>query len=678
MAVKTMEECLSMVEGLLKEYDLYHSSLLYGGKITFNINYLNDGNVYVSLVGLIKGEEKKTTCDFENNNDFNRTILPKIVERFLSKNVGVKARKVMASDETGTFIIENSSGKDSLIIRNCSIDIMEISQRLIKALDNLNDFDYGGEKRIIIQSDSNEIYDNYMKYNLVYDYATYRSLYFKADSNLALDIEKSINGEDEDNSGVQLLVLNIARYAYMFAGSEKENLWDEIKNVYKGKKAVEEICDAFKNLTIDEDSVYMDALVLAEFEKNHDMFLHNNDNLVQEASFAILEGTSFFNNSYVDYFKKKQEYYSNIMDTQHEIICLDFIDSHSIGYNLQSVGLKNKTEVEETKDAFSLFKEIHDKKLAFSQILNETDEEDSDGHYKIDDFDSIYDGAEDQARMIFDIIQERDQIKKDAEVFAKQIIQKEKERNEILEASMEQAKKIVELEKENNLLKLLAKENAQDLFDRDIKLREEMKLRKIADNTPVDEKDIDKINNLLNSIVSCKDSDFAINHPTVMESLSFLEEKIITYLTTHNNIVSEEQTSIPIMKEEMLESKPIIELLDMIRTAYVSSHEYEKYGRHTVINFDPVDEDTFRCSLYSVKDEDDDILMDVFFEENQLTDSVIEQLCDIFKRDAVIIASKTDNVPPDKADYLVIDNMNNAFKITGCKRSLVDKVKEYL
>ena len=116
----------------------------------------------------------------------------------------------------------------------------------------------------------------------------------------------------------------------------------------------------------------------------------------------------------------------------------------------------------------------------------------------------------------------------------------------------------------------------------------------------------------------------------------------------------------------------------MIRTAYVSSHEYEKYGRHTVINFDPVDEDTFRCSLYSVKDEDDDILMDVFFEENQLTDSVIEQLCDIFKRDAVIIASKTDNVPPDKADYLVIDNMNNAFKITGCKRSFVDKVKEYL
>ena len=67
-----------------------------------------------------------------------------------------------------------------------------------------------------------------------------------------------------------------------------------------------------------------------------------------------------------------------------------------------------------------------------------------------------------------------------------------------------------------------------------------------------------------------------------------------------------------------------------------------------------------------------------FFEDYQLTDSVLEQLCDIFKRDAVIVASKIDNIPPDKADYLVLDNMNNAIKFMGCKRSLIDVVKQYL
>ena len=169
MTDKTLEEYLSMTESLLKEYDLYHCSLLYGGKIKFNINYLADGSVYVSLVGLIREEENKTTCDYRNNDDFNKIILPKIIERFLSKNVGVKARTIMGGEENGTFIVENSDGKDSLIIRNCSKETMELSQKLIAALNNLNSFYYTNENRIIIQSDSNEVYDNYMKYNLIFD-----------------------------------------------------------------------------------------------------------------------------------------------------------------------------------------------------------------------------------------------------------------------------------------------------------------------------------------------------------------------------------------------------------------------------------------------------------------------------------------------------------------------------
>ena len=108
-------------------------------------------------------------------------------------------------------------------------------------------------------------------------------------------------------------------------------------------------------------------------------------------------------------------------------------------------------------------------------------------------------------------------------------------------------------------------------------MQEEERLREIIDNSPVNAQDIDKINNLLNAISSCKDIDFSVNHPTVMQELTFLEEKIITYLTTHKNVVSEEAKLVPVEQEEMLESKPVIELLSMIRNAYVTSHQYEKY-----------------------------------------------------------------------------------------------------
>ena len=65
----------------------------------------------------------------------------------------------------------------------------------------------------------------------------------------------------------------------------------------------------------------------------------------------------------------------------------------------------------------------------------------------------------------------------------------------------------------------------------------------------------------------------------------------------------------------MVETKPVIELLAMIRNVYVTSHDFEKDGRHTVINFTPVDEDTFRVSLYSVKEDNEEVLMDAFFEQ---------------------------------------------------------------
>jgi hypothetical protein len=163
-----------------------------------------------------------------------------------------------------------------------------------------------------------------------------------------------------------------------------------------------------------------------------------------------------------------------------------------------------------------------------------------------------------------------------------------------------------------------------------------------------------------------------------MQELSLLEEKTITYLTTHKNIVKDEDVIVPIEKEEMIETKPVLELLSMIRNAYTSSLSFEKDGRHTLINFNPVDSDTFRVSLFSIKDDNEHLLMDAFFEDYQLTDKVLEELCDIYKGNSVIVASKIDNIPPDKADYLVIDNMDNAIRFMDCKREFIDKVKQYL
>ena len=84
-----------MVEELLSKYDLYHSSIINGGKIKFNINYLPEGNIYISLVALINDEEIKYSFDILDDDNFKNVYLPKIIQRFLSKNVKVQIRKIM-------------------------------------------------------------------------------------------------------------------------------------------------------------------------------------------------------------------------------------------------------------------------------------------------------------------------------------------------------------------------------------------------------------------------------------------------------------------------------------------------------------------------------------------------------------------------------------------------------
>ena len=670
-----------MLMDLLNEYDLYHSSILNGGKVKLNINYLYDGKVYISLLALINGVEKKSSFDFVIDEEFNKFILPKIFERFIVKNPGVSSRRIMGNKSFGTFIVQRKDSKDSLVVRNCSVEVMDLYDNLVASLNDINSVNSSFDSTIIFEENTHQEYDNYMKYNVIFDYADYRTKFFKE---ISLGNYSSIESHSVDDTE-QLLLLNIARYAYSFENVDSKDIWNDIRETYKENAKVIDICNSFENMEYD-DSIYTKALILAEFEKNNDLVLHSNNAIVDEAIEACDKSVSFFNNSYLRYWSDKEKDYASILDGAHQAIAIDFIDSYDIDSNKNNhVEVKNRidyTDNQELNDESLLdkLKKIRNEKLAFSTIINNPIKENVDNN-KIEinvNREEILAGAEEQARKIIEIKNERDQLKKDAEEFAKIILKSEKEHKKIVEAAEEQARRIIELEKENEQLKVLAEDNARFLFERNKKIMEEEQLREVIDNMPIKSQDIDKINNLLNAISSVKDIDFSVNHPTVLQELMYLEEKIVTYLTTHKNIVHEENKITNLNEEEMLETKPVIELLAMIRNTYVSSHTFEKDGRHTLIYFAPVDDDTYKISLYSIKDDNEDLLMDVFFEEYQLTDNVLQEICDIFKGDSVIVASKTDNVPPDRADYLVIDNMDNAIKFMGCKKELIEKVKSYI
>ena len=128
-----------MLEELLEKYDLLHSSIICGGKEKLNINYILDGKVYISLVALIKGEEKKFSYDFDDNDNFKNFVVPKILERFISKNVSIEIRRIMGSDSVGTLVVERKDGKDSLIIRNCSKEVMDFAEYFLNSLLKVNE-----------------------------------------------------------------------------------------------------------------------------------------------------------------------------------------------------------------------------------------------------------------------------------------------------------------------------------------------------------------------------------------------------------------------------------------------------------------------------------------------------------------------------------------------------------
>lgn len=650
-----------MVEELLKKYDLYHTSVISGGKIKFNINYLPEGDIYISLVALINDEEIKHSFDILDDDDFRKFYLPKILQVYFSKNVKVQIRKIMGNSNQGTIIVQRNDLKDSLIIRNCSTTTMDL-------VDLIHDcFSYMSNYRVdsmVSFDDKYGQYDDYVEYNIIFDYAKYKK-----------QLYKDINVISQDD----LLILNIARYAYSFEELNKEDVWEEVKKNFDGNEKVMNICDVFKANNYSEENVYHKALCLAEYEKNNDMLIQSNEILVDEAYKACDENINFFDNSYIDYWSNKINECEEAKDDNLMSICKNFLDSRDLYSNVTYISKDNDDNV-----LVSKIKETSEDKNTFSSIINDPISEEDLVEDEVErifstlDRDQIKVDAEEQARRIIQLEKERDELKNAADEYARIILKNAKDYKMIEESSRIQALRILELEKQNISLKRMAEENARHIFEKEKIYQEEAEARKESVEEPVKSQDIDKINNLLYAISSVKNLDFSVNHPTTMQELSFLEEKIVTYLTTHKNIVHEEDVIVPIEKQEMLETKPVIELLAMIRNAYTSSHNFEKDGRHTLINFNPVDEDTFKVSLYSIKEDEEDLLMDAYFEQYQLSEKVLEELCDIFKDGAVVVASKTDNIPPDKADFLAIDNMSNAIKFMGCNRTIIDKVKEYI
>jgi len=678
------------LDDILCTYENYHNGIIEGNIIEISINYHGNTNIDISLVTKEnKTIKDKVTETFKDDFDFNTYVLPKIIQRVLTKNDNITKRIIMGTSDFGNIIISRIDNKETLIIRNCSKRIMTMVEKLEES--NLKLKEIKSESNLDIDSENNK-YEKYLAYNIALDYAKYRQDFIEPagkanffDATTYKSYLEQENRSTEKNID-NLILLDIARYAYRMGIDTQTNsnytVFDELE-LYNNDPKIKELCRLFRN-NDKKDSIAKKALTCAEYERNNEVYINENIDIIKEALDATSNGVVYGNDNFLGYWDGRRRYYRLLGNNELVKICNDFLNSNRLSINNEE---KEKSVASmENKKKVSLIAEMkkvkENSRPDFSTIINdpiETKEEFSSGSlFRDEEHEILAIGAEEQAARLLAAINERDQIKKDAEEFAKIILKNQRERKEIVKAAEEQARKILELEKENEELKRLAEDNARSIIEREKKYAEEVKLRELEINKPINKADIDKINNLLNAISMVKDLDFAVNHPTVMQEVNFLEEKIITYLSTHRNIISkdefveeQEETFVP-------EKKSPPELLSIIRNVYTTSHNYEKEGRHTLINIAPTQDEKYKVVLYSVKHDTDDILTEAYFDKEFFKEDTIRELCDIFTKDAVLVASKTDNMPNNLADYLVIDNQDNAIKFMGCSQEIIEIAKAYL
>ena len=554
---------------------------------------------------------------FENDYDFDTCILPRFIISFLSLDK-MKVRKLLFNN-LGNIVIEKNNRK--LLFKNVSVDDIALIDNLDNAINGLR------ENTDVING-----YEEYALYQIMNNYYRY------------------IKNNDLE------FIANINEINMSIINNHKDEL------------------EVFKELS-NNNSLYNTEEFINEIVNNK-----NKENkykrIIENERYNITEGDHNMAR------KSEKESFANIINNpiEGEDIFVDEedIDVLRLGAVEQAKMLievmKERDSIK--KDAEDFAKTILEKQKERRQIIKAAEEQARRIIVLEKENEELKRLAEENARIIFDKdLQEDKLLKKDASEYAKIIYAKQEERRSLLNAAEEQAKRIIELEKENAELKRLAEENAKNLFNRENKLRNEVRLREIDSNVPVKESDIDKLYNLLNALTAVENLDFAVNRPTVLQELINLEQKIETYISTHN-VVAKEDNEEPIVTE-IEDKKTNKELLDIIRNAYVESHNYEKEGRHSVINI--VQEfDMINVTIYSVKNDTDDVLTSVYFDKYLFDDATIQELCSIYSTGAIIVASKTDNLPGGLQDYLVIDSQDNAIKFMNCDKSITEKAKAYL
>ena len=673
------------LDDLLFQYDICHYCRLNENNVEVNFNFLKDKKVEFVLLCKNRLNIVSTyRCLFNLDFDFETRIFPRVLIHFISKNSDLDKKVIMGTDSSGTLNLFRKDGKESLILRNCSIKFINIVNSLNDSILSLNAIE---TRDINIKTEENEKYISFVSANIALCYAKYRSD-FLDDSEKSdffdFNTHKSLLNKENRNNEKKLknlVSLDLVRYAYTLGING--SVWDEIIKEYNNDSLIVDLCNEFKLNSGDSKSLFFKAINCVEYEEINRYFITNNKVFIKEALEAAKYGVFSNSDKFLEYWDRKKRYYKILENNELVKVCNDFLISNRLVlFDVDSDAKKDTKKdvsvdlIRNKKDnLLSTLKDIKkNSRQDFSDIINNPIIVDNNSNFNSTN--ALVLGAKEQAKQLFQILKEHEQIKKDAEEFAKTILNGQREYKKIVKMAEEQAREIYNLECENRKLKKMAEETARYILENNKKYDEEIKLREEQDDVPIHKADIDKINYLLTALSNVKDLDFAVNHPTIMQTISLLEQKITTYLLTHKNIISYEDEEIN-NDEVIVQNKTSDELLNIIRNVYNASHIYQKDGRHTVINILPVD-NFYHIVIYSVKDDNDDILTETFFDSSSFDDSVIKELCDIYSKNAVLVASKTDNIPNGFGDYLVIDDNDNAIKFMGCPIKVIEIAKKYL
>ena len=573
---------------------------------------------------IIKVNDDSYTFDYDY--DFDTNILPRVVTTFLSLD-RMDVRKLLSGNK-GNIVIDGEGRR--LLLK-------DVNENDILLVDKLNE----GINKLRNNEELETVTDEYVLYQIINNYFSH--------------IKDNIEDEEIEK------IYNI-----------NKSIIDNNNDVYELFKRLNKDDSLYNTEEFTKNYVTNKGKLKTEKNKKEEIKrLIKNERLEElEGELNMAKKTKRENNDFAKIIKEPLTETATTSGDEYDVLRLGAVEQAKMLIEV----MKERDQIK--KDAEEFAKTILERQKERRQILKAAEEQARRIIALERENDELKKLAEENARIILDKeIQETKEIKRDATEYAKIIYAKQNERKSLLKAAEEQAKKIFDLERENAELRRLAEENAKNLFARENKFRNEVKLREINSAVAVDQSDIDKLYNLLNALTAVENIDFAINRPTVLQEVVDLETKIETYITTHNIVnPTKEPDPEPIESESKQTNE---ELLNILRNAYTESHNYEKEGRHSVINVTP-EEEKIRVTVYSVKNDTDDILTEVYFDGDLFEEKTIKELCEIYSNGAIIVASKTDNLPGNIQDYLVIDSQDNAIKFMGCDKDIIERAKAYL